>query len=678
MKLTIDFETRSIVDIKKQGAWVYAEHPLTEILCLAFKLDEWKSAELWTPRSDAHQTKGLKELMARVDTIEAHNLSFEYAIWKHIMTRVYGFDPLPVAKLRCSAAKASMHGLPRSLEQACRALGLPLQKDMTGHRIMMKLCKPRMILNSDRKLYTRENGWVEGDGYFEDLVQGRRMYLWHEDAADYAALYEYCKRDVLAEEALSNALRDLPPVELAVWRLDQKINARGIQADIPGCQAMMEFIDQHEYRLLKELAKLTNGAVRTAKQIDQLRGYLLGLGLDLPDLTAATISAALQREDLTDDSRRILEIRQSLGRSSSSKYQAIIQRASADGRIRGSLLYHGAGTGRWSGAGIQPHNFSSRIPVESDPVSVLSTIRLGGLPLFDALYTDDPMAAAGAITRSVLVSTDGADLVAADYSAVEDRGLAWLAGETWVLDAYRANKDMYVAAAASILKIPEGEVTKAQRQNPGKIAELACGYQGGAGAVRKFGGGAGMDDEEIKAQIVNPWRAARPKTVEFWAGLEDACKAAVNNPGRAYEFRFIGFRVQGEFLMMRLPSGRLLYYYDPRIMDVKTPWDEMRPQVTYMNVNSLTHKWERTNTYGGKLAENATQAICRDIMASAMLRLESAGYPIVLTVHDEIVSEVPEGFGSVEEYVSIMCDTPAWAAGFPVSAEGWRGKRYRK
>ena len=234
-----------------------------------------------------------------------------------------------------------------------------------------------------------------------------------------------------------------------------------------------------------------------------------------------------------------------------------------------------------------------------------------------------------------------------------------------------------ISPASMILGKPYDKITKDERQSPGKISVLACGYQGGPGAVRKFGG-EGMTDDEIREQIVNPWREAHPMTVKFWYALEEACMAAVANPGRVTSARSIQFRVSGSFLMMRLPSGRLIYYYDPQILPCETSWGEIKDCVTYMTVHSITKKWVRTNTYGGKLAENATQAVARDLMALAMLRVEEAGYPVVLSVHDELISEVPEGFGSVTEFERIMCGLPPWAAGLPLKAAGWRGRRYRK
>lgn len=663
MKLTIDFETRSACDIRKHGSWVYSEDPTTEVLCLALKC-EGQPAGVWKmgafDPAPKFYSRAIPDLLRGADIIEAHNASFEYAIWTNVCIKKYGWPELPLEKLRCSAAKASMHALPRSLEQACQALGLPIQKDMEGYRLMMKMCRPRAPRKNEPELNPHDP---------------HGLYWW-EDQADFERLYEYCMNDVIAEEALSSALSDLPAKELEIWQLDQVINARGIQADIISAQTMLAMVTEHEEKLLERLRVLTHGSVRTAKQVEQLRGYLRGLGVDLPDLAAATVRDAL-RKDMSHEAKEILEIRRSLGRSSAAKYQSILDRASADGRVRGALLYHGAGTGRWSGAGIQPQNFPSRIKISSTPEEMLGVVIAGGLELHNALYDDDPMATAGAVTRSVLTASEGKDLVVADYSAIEGRGLAWLAGEDTELENYRNDLDPYITNAAMILCKPYDHVTKDERQSPGKISVLACGYGGSVGAVRKFGG-EGLSDDAIKEQIVDPWRKAHPMTRRFWYELENACLEAVNQPTRISSYRSISFRVKDKFLMCRLPSGRLLYYYDPDVRPCKTSWGEMKDSVTYMTVDSLSKKWVRTNTYGGKLAENVTQAICRDLMAEAMLRVEAAGYPIVITVHDELVCEVPEGFGSVEELEQIMCVVPNWATGFPIKAAGWRGKRYKK
>ena len=668
--ITIDAETRSTCDLKKHGGFVYAADPTTDVLCWGVK-EQGLLPRIWKRGDDP---QWLFDLIAQAETITAHNMQFDAAIWKYVCEERYGWPSLPEDKLRCSAAQASMCALPRSLENAGAALGLLEQKDKTGYRIVMKLCRPRKPKKD------------EPEGVY-----------WNEDEADLELLYKYCLQDVVAEEALSLALPMLPQKEQRIFALDRMINSRGIQADIPSARKMIEMVAEHEGKLLKRLGVLTFGAVKSVKQVENMRSHLRGLGCDLPDLTAKTVMAAL-KEEWSDEVREILEIRRSLGRSSSAKYQAIIDRASYDGRVRGSLLYHGAGTGRWAGSGIQPQNFPSRIKVSDDPEVMLNVVVAGGLELHNALYDDDPMSTAGAVVRSVLVAKEGYELIVSDFSAIEGRGLAWLAGEETELSNYRADLDVYITNAAAILHKRYEDVTKEERNKIGKTSVLSCGYGGSVGAVRKFGG-EDLTDDEIKEQIVMPWRAAHPKTTAFWYGLEKACMDAVKEPGKIFTERSISFRVQDKFLKARLPSGRLLYYYepdtyeetwcntadgqylrksDPKLLKLVVIREQIKESVTYMTVDGMTKKWLRTNTFGGKLAENVTSAICRDLMAEAMLRLEAAGYPVVLSVHDEIVCEVPEGFGSVEEFERIMCEVPRWAEGFPIKAAGWRERRYRK
>lgn len=657
-RVVIDFETRSACDLKTRGTWNYSMHETTEVICMGVKF----------PRSPS--TIVLPDEVVRARNIAncsevwAHNAFFEFAIWNNVCVSRYGWPPLRPEQMRCAAAVAAAHALPRALGKVADALGLPVQKDAEGARLMLKLSKPRPRRAPDPAVAT--------------LFADDPAPTWYEDAADLARLYDYCKRDVEVAEAVVDALGPLSDTELRVWQLDQEINRRGIAIDREGAAAMIEAVADHEAAAVARLEELTKGKIRTGKQTTAILLYLQSLYVVLPDLTAATVEAALAGDQLPHVAREILEIRQSLARSSSAKYETMLEMASEDGRVRDTFLYHGASTGRWAGKGIQPHNMAARIKTSAPPEEMLAAIVAGGLPLFRALYDDDVMAAAGALTRSVITAAPGHDLIAADYSAVEGRGRAWFAGEDAELEVYRSGKDPYVAAAAAILKKSYDDVTKAERQSPGKISELACGYQGGVGAVRKFGGD-GMTDEEIMEGIVRPWRQAHPRTVQFWADLEEAAVAAVAAPGTVHRVRSLLFKSgDDKFLKIRLPSGRLLYYREPQLQVATTAWGARRQSVTYMTVDAVTRQWVRTSTYGGKLCENVVSGACRDLMAEAALRLEAAGYPIVMTVHDEIVAEIPEGFGSVDDFTRLMCVVPKWAAGFPLKASGWRGRRYRK
>jgi DNA polymerase bacteriophage-type len=341
MKLTIDFEIKSVIDIKKHGPWVYAENPLTEPLCLAVKVDNrppriWIRSSIYTIFNKAGVRHNLptltanevNDLIKRADTVEAHNAFFERCIWKRIMVPRLGWPDIPDHKWRCSMTKASAHALPRTLKMAGVALNLPIQKDDVGHTLMLKMCKPRRPRKDE-----------DPAGLY-----------WYEDPADFIRLFQYCLQDVESEYALSEALDDLNPLEQKVWFLDQKINERGIMADVDTARKIIEIVNLHEARLLEELSALTEGNVQTAKQVAKMAEFC-----GTANMKKETVTVALESES-NPVKKRVLEIRQSLGRSSVSKYQSIIAKAAKDKRIRGELLYHGATTGRWTGRGVQLQN----------------------------------------------------------------------------------------------------------------------------------------------------------------------------------------------------------------------------------------------------------------------------------------------------------------------------------
>lgn len=653
----------------------------TQVMCLAVKVDQ-EPPRLWVPEKwsdlalqnhiSIFTAGALPRLLEKATTITAHNCEFEQAIWEHARPldqphrtwrESLTLPPLPFEKLRDSAAKAAMHALPRALGDCANAINAPVHKDADGYFAMMRLCKPRK-------------------GVF------------NEDPADLLKLFRYCLQDVNAEAALDAMLRDLPPEELAVWRLDQIINARGMYVDVAAATTMIEMTKQHEANLLTEFSGLTKGKVASPRQVQALLRYVTAANTELADMsgmTKADVKAALENGKITSDTRRLLEIRQSLAKASVAKYQAPARSRSADSRVRSCFMYHGASTGRWTGKGFQPHN----LPREGvkDPDSLYSVARSGPEAVSDLF--GDPMFYASRAVRSLITAAPGNELTWADFNAVESRVLNWEAGEERALQAYRDGRDMYQLNADSI---------HGSRQ-VGKVMELALGYQGGMAAFKKMAvgynvavvgdgtipadvrtGTVAITESQVKAAI-KTWRESHPRVVAFWKALDNTAKAAIRQPGSVQKVARVAFRVFGDFLCLRLASGRVLYYYKPAIApktvtkDDGTTWET--EEITFMGVDgtlgSPTYgKWARIGTYGGKLCENIVQATARDLLAAAMLRIEAAGYPVVLHVHDEVVSEHKIGFGSVEDYVRLMCELPKWATGLPIAAEGQRARRYRK
>lgn len=713
MTLTIDYESRSTADLKRVGAIAYAMDPSTQVMCLAVKVDD-QSPKLWVPHCWVKLAEGagislidslqIGKLVATADKIEAHNASFELAIWEHCFSPIceivdgisYFVPPLPLAKMRCSAAKAAMHALPRALGECGAALKWPaVQKDTEGYVAMMRLCKP-----------------YKGE--------------FREDPDDLVKMFKYCLQDVDAEYAISKGLRDLPPLEQEIWQLDQIINARGMYVDVEAAKAMVAMTEQHEKNLLEEFSAITKGAVASPRQVAALLKYCAIEGMQ--GITKEDVKWALEHAKITPDVRRLLEIRQSLAKASVAKYTALLERAHpVDHRMRSCFMYHGASTGRWSGKGFQPHN----LPREgvSDPDTLYKAATQGPDVVAD-LY-GDPMYYASRAVRSLITAAPGNELTWADFNAIESRVLNWEAGEEWALKAYREGRDMYVLNAVNTFKIPLEKVGKPQRQ-VGKVEELALGYQGGMGAFKRMATGYNIhvvaddgpvdptakghptvtlvNDPAIGAQIrgriagsipagaiiitesqvktaIKDWREAHPKVVKYWYGVENAAKAAIRSPGVVHKYARVAFVVSAGFLQLRLASGRILYYYNPAIApktvqkEDGTTWET--EGITFMGsdpvLGSPTYgRWARVDTYGGKLTENIVQAVARDLLAEAMLRIEKASYPIVLHVHDECVSEHPIGYGSVAAYEKLMCEVPTWANGLPIAAEGVRARRYRK
>jgi DNA polymerase len=1019
MKLTLDFETRSTVDLGSAGPWKYAADQSTDVLCLAVKPDA-QVTQLWIP--DWLITGAVlellppdilllsnEELLRKIDSagvLEAHNAEFERSIWKHVMGR-YGFPEIPLAKWDCTAARAATCALPRQLKDTCRVLHVSVQKDMEGHRLMLKLCKPRLPRKAEK----------------EATPTWQQTIYWHEDPKDFVRLFQYCIQDVEAEHALSKALRPLSSEEKAIWRVDQSVNERGVAIDLESITGIIDTLRTHEKSLLHRMAQLTGGMVESPRQVAKMTSWLAGNGVVAENLQKHTVAELLQG-GMPDNVRQVLEIRQSLGKASTAKFQAMLDRADEDGRARALFLYHAASTGRYGGKAIQPQNMPRDCYDGATLEEVYRAFGNGDTGFIDLFY-DDPFQAASRCIRGALTAGPGKELICADYNSIEARGNAWLAGEESILAAFRDGLDLYKVAATGIFGVeyeaidktqrqlgktciaegqlvltdaglipiervplsakvwdgeefvahdgpiykgerevityegltatpdhtiyteegdevelrtaawfgkrlsqtgiggspirhgrchipghesgertkedtvqmhgmPRGEMGKPEQpcrgenwgvpemqsassgtkmaveasycrakpvqeqkrsklqalrgawnrlqiflcfgsravgtkksritpapgtgpgeqprelrsrkspvvnaktehvqyekinssqsisqiqgdipickvcgQHPKELAGegsvsggysyplgtsklqtkrrvwdllncgprnrftvsgklvhncvLALGYQGGIGAFAAMAVAYSIDLETLPALVMpfatgdeldgpygakalattylkrNPeamsfeaavacdvlkrkWRVDNPNITVSWKSLENAAVDAVINPGQEFRFRRVVYRtwrdsLGNNYLLCKLPSGRILYYFDPQIREITTPWDATKEVITYYTVDSMTKQWVRRPAYGGLLCENNTQAMCRDIMAQAMVRCEDAGYPVVLHAHDEIVSEVPEGTGDLDAFCKILIEVPTWATGMPIAADGWVGKRYRK
>jgi DNA polymerase len=728
--LHIDFETRSAVELKSAGVHVYAEDPSTDVWCAAYCVDDGPIG-LWTPQDAC---PNVIAFIRDGIPIVAHNASFERTIWKHILTPRYGWPEPKLEQWRCTMVQALAMSLPASLDNATAAVGLPNMKDMDGHRLMMRMAKPRK---------RNEDG----------------TFTWWDDAERRERLYAYCKQDVTAERELGARLLPLRPSELALWHLDQLVNDRGVYVDEEFCTAAKKVVDQWLRHLNKEMARGTDGLVSGVTKVSDLAEFCNGKGVPVDSVDKKTIAGLLARPDLPDEVRFALEIRQEGGKSSVAKINTLLAGRSYDNRARGLTQYHAASTGRWGGRRFQPQNLK-RPDEETDIEAAIAAIRSGHTARTIAWLHGPPLSIVGDCIRGMVVAEPGNQFYVADFVSIEAVVLPWLAGEQWKLDAfrdYRAGRapDLYIQSYCKTFRVPLFD-KKDPRRQIGKVMELASGYQGGHGAYLRLGAtgktldtlteqvkeiatpavwkaasdkyvvtralGLNQDQWAALRIVVDAWRAAHPAIKQFWFDLQDAALKAVQTPGETVHLGDDGdrpllqFKKQGSFLWLRLPSGRALCYPYPRVQMSDMPWDradpewtacetedeakhlfgdkvvrfdpeqkrvlayvpDQRPGVVCKGVDAYTRKWGDCHLYGGLLAENVTQAVARDLLAEAMVRCEAAGYEAVLHVHDELVVEVPEGFGSLEEFTALMETVPAWAEGCPVAADGWQGNRYRK
>jgi DNA polymerase len=635
MTVSIDFETRSAVDLRKTGVYKYASDPSTDIWCMAYKAPWSDDVLVWQP-GDAVDTH-LEDWIMAGGLLSAWNANFERVIWNEIMVGRYQWPATKIKQWRCTMAQASAMGLPRALGQAAAVLGVEEQKDKAGAALMLRMARPRK---------------VNADG----------SYTWWNTKDKIDTLVAYCRQDVRTELSVAETLNAMPDSERRLYQLDQRINDRGVKVDIDLIDRVSKLANSASENIDAEMKRLTNGQVKAATNAMDLTAWLRGYELNVNSVDKQTVTRLLAVDGLHPIIKQVLRLRQDGAKSSTAKYDAMVNAANADDRMRGLLMYHGAATGRWSGRLVQPQNFPRPQKKQDELDEIIAKLKADK----DVSEHGAGTVLASDLLRSMLIADDGHRLMFADYSAIEARVLAWVAGQSDLVETFRKGGDVYREMASAIYNTPLEQVTDNQRQI-GKMATLGCGYgMGGKRFAEQCATmGIKVDEDEAK-RIVSVYREKNNRIAQYWRDVENDFVDMVKEAGRVRSVE------------LPLPSGRSLTYHNPRIIQRETPWGAMRDTAQVDTLNSVTRQWVSQIIWGGLLTENVVQATARDMMATAMMALEIKGYPVILSVHDEIICEVPDGFGSLDEMIDIMTRVPAWAQGCPINAEGKEGKRYRK
>ena len=658
LELGIDIETFSSVDIKN-GAYAYSEAPDFEILLIAYKFSDEDKVKLIDLTDDPEELENLRFWDALTDpevVKTAYNANFE----RTCLARYTG-EAMPPEQWRCTMVLAVQLGLPRSLAAVGPALGLTEeeQKKKTGAALIQYFCKPCKP--------TRTNG---------QRTKNTRLHA----PEKWELFKEYNIQDVVTEQTILKRLRDFRPdqSEQDLWTLDQEINDRGVLLDIPMAGSIVEFDTERSADLLAEAQQITG--LSNPNSLAQLKPWLADNGLATDTLRKDDVAAMLADPSLHANVRRVLEIRQTLSKTSVKKYQTMLDIAGEDDRARGIMQFYGGHTGRWAGRSLQPQNLARNTMPDDELDVAREFVKMGDFESLEMIF-GEPAPIFSQLVRTAFIPSPGNRFIVSDFSAIEARVIAWIAGEEWRLEVFRNDGDIYCESASHIYHVPvvKHGINGELRQR-GKVAELALGYGGAVGAMKQMDTSGSVPEDEMQG-IVTQWRAESPKIVRMWRDCQDAAVSVIrgNQPKRVLRSlqgtEFYVKLVDGTpVLFIRLPSGRPIAYWDPKVMDT-----EMGPRITYMTQNQTTRKWERCETYGGKLTENIVQSVARDCLAEKMKLLESMGYPIVFHVHDELILDVPREDKEAAALVDrIMGEPIDWAPGLPLKGGTYECDFYRK
>lgn len=721
----IDFETRSATDLKKAGVYRYAEDPTTDTWGFSYwftytgTLSPLGPVAQWRPGYPDPQE--VLDHVAEGGTVGCHNAAFERTIWNMVLRgRDYPHWPeLRIEQQDCTMSRAASVALPQMLDKLGIALQTPMQKDMEGHRLMLKMAKPRKF---------------HADGTIE----------WWDAPEDIDRNMAYCDQDVRVEANADTLLPQLAPFERQIWEFDQLINERGVCVDAHAVERAAQLVEYSKKQLDRVIRELTNRAVKKTSADKQIIAWLNARGVECTSLAKGEIEDVvfLASCHLDELAEQVIRLRQAGWKTSTAKYRAMQACVSSDDRGRGWLNYHAASTGRWGGRLVQPQNFPRVDPDDSilqaeivylhDLLNSTRSIR-EVYDIIEAIY--GPLKIMDLLSkalRSMLIAAEGHKLVGGDFSNIEGRVNSWIAGEDWKLQAFRdydagTGPDLYKLAYARSFGVDIDTVGKGQKRQIGKVQELALGYQGGIAAYLTMGATYGVNPFSLSQPVyeatspqqwdetaalyhkkgqnkyglfekewtalkilVTNWRAANPAVVQSWWDYQDAAIEAVAAPGTIVGVcgQMVQYFSDERCLWCILPSGNMLCYHSPELVQEAYEFTDkygetktrFRNKVTFWGTDSVTKQWKKQSLYGGLQCENIVQATARDIMCHAMLNVEREGYPIILTVHDEIVSEVEDWMTDMDDkrFAEVMSRMPDWAYGLPISVGAWEDKRYVK
>lgn len=655
-KMSVDIETYSSIDLSKTGVYRYVEAPDFDILLIGYSVDGTpvQVIDCTALHNSYEEEKKMVQFKKHLYDPECIKKAFNANFERTCLAKWLGKE-MPPEEWRCTMIKCLTMGLPGNLADAGMALGLPEDKlkDPQGKALIQyfsKPCKP-----------TRVNGQ-------------RTRNLPEHDPDRWKLYIEYNRQDVVTEMAIDSKLEiyKTTETEQELWNLDQRMNDHGVRIAVDMVAKIVDYDTVRKEELQKEAQEITGLA--NPNSLAQLKTWLNDQGMPMTSVTKDTISAALALKYIPDNVRRVLEIRTALGKTSTAKYSTMLDTVCEDHRLRGILQFYGANrSGRWAGRLVQTHNLARNSLEDLDLARELAVE--GDFDTMQTLFGETAFVFSE-LVRTAFIPSEGCRFVVSDFSAIEARVISWIADEEWRLEAFRAGKDIYCETASQMYKVPvvkHGE--NGELRQKGKVAELACGYQGGVGAMKRMDREGSIPEDELQA-VVDSWRNANPKVVKLWRLCEIAVRTAIEEHRTVRLQHGLEFSYINHNLFIKLPGGRKLCYWDTKLkMDPR----DGREHIVYMGVNQETKQWGETETYGGKLVENIVQATARDCLAVAMTRVSNLGYKIVMHVHDEMIVDVPvEDTEALDVINACMAEPIDWAPGLPLKGDGYETTFYKK